>query len=55
MEAKKKEISQEIIDEFLDLAVKHELTMADIDQISYKLREYFLRNATLKQEALEGK
>lgn len=55
MEAMKKEISQEIIDEFLDLAVKHELTMADIDQISYKLREYFLRNAILKEEKIEGK
>ena len=55
MEPMKKEISQEIIDEFLDLAVKHELTMADIDQISYKLREYFLRNAILKEEKIEGK
>lgn len=55
MEAMKKEISQEIIDEFLDLAVKHELTMADIDQISYKLREYFLRNAILKEGKIEGK
>lgn len=55
MEEMKKEIKQEVIDEFVDLAVKHELTMADIDKISYRLREYFLNNATLKEEKIEGK
>lgn len=55
MEEMKKEINQEIMDEFLNLAIKHELTMADIDKISYKLREYFLRNAILKEEKIEGK
>lgn len=55
MEEMKKEINQDVIDEFVNLAIKHELTMADIDNISYRLREYFLKNATLKGEKIEGK
>lgn len=53
MTTTKREISQEVIDEFLGLAIVHELTMADVDQISYKLRNYYLRNATLKQKTEE--
>ena len=39
-----------VVNELVDVAVKNELTLVELDQAYYKLRDYYNKNAVLKTE-----
>lgn len=39
-----------VVKELVDVAIKNELTLVDLDKAYYKLREYYNKNAVLKTE-----
>lgn len=39
-----------VVNELVDVAIKNELTLVDLDKAYYKLREYYNKNAVLKME-----
>lgn len=39
-----------VVSELVEVAVKNELTLVDLDKAYYKLRDYYNKNAVLKTE-----